>query len=166
MDVEVAAPKSLRHGRHGPKFTMSSAPSETTCGTPAAPAAFKPVRPGGKHPSDQLVGELGGGQVEDTGEEPSVTRFSIDCPPVPVAGRRGPRNPLFQSFPGPGHPRGRDPEHRGPDQGPVLHRGGSRVGGTMPAIAPAALLQDAGGHRLIPAMSTTEYIIVTSTAPT
>ncbi len=37
---------------------------------------------------------------------------------------------------------------------------------TMPAMAPAALVRIWAEIELIPAMSTTEYIIVTSTAPT
>ena len=36
----------------------------------------------------------------------------------------------------------------------------------IPAIAPAALVRICAEIWLIPAMSTTEYIIVTSTAPT
>ena len=47
---------------------------------------------------------------------------------------------------------------------PPSTAGGSAV--TMPAIAAAALARMRAETALIPAMSTTEYVIVTSVAPT
>ena len=43
---------------------------------------------------------------------------------------------------------------------------GGSVASVMPAIAPAALAMMRAETELTPAMSTTEYIIVTSLAPT
>ena len=52
----------------GPKLTMSSAPSDTTCGTPGRAGRRQPFGPGGEHAADELVGELGRRHVEDAGE--------------------------------------------------------------------------------------------------
>ena len=51
-----------------PKFTMSSAPTDTTCGIPARPAAAEPIRPGAQDAADDLVAPLGGRHVHDAGE--------------------------------------------------------------------------------------------------
>ena len=64
---------------------MSSAPSETTCGTPAPAGRLQPVRPGREHAADQVVGELRRREVEDAGDEAGLDQASMLRPPVPVA---------------------------------------------------------------------------------
>ena len=50
-----------------PKLTMSSAPSETTWGRPCAAGDLEAVRTRGEHAADELVAQLGGGDVEHAG---------------------------------------------------------------------------------------------------
>ena len=64
------------------------------------------------------------------------------------------------------HARRRDAEHRRADERPVAVAPPARSPSPCPAIAPAALARIRAEIRLMPAMSTTEYIIVTSLAPT
>ena len=77
----------------GPKLTMSSAPSETTCGSAGAPAASSRSGPGRQDAADELVGQLGGGDVEHAGDEAA----GRPAPPSPARrcrwrGRRAPRS--------------------------------------------------------------------------
>ena len=67
----------------GPKLTMSSAPAETTCGTPPAPRR-QPIGPGVEHAADEIVGQFGGRDVQHSGEDPCRHSDSIACPPDPV----------------------------------------------------------------------------------
>ena len=46
---------------------------------------LEPVRSGRLHPSDEVVRQLGGGQVTDAGQQPGLDKLSIARPPVPVA---------------------------------------------------------------------------------
>ena len=57
VEIAVARTAPARVSR-GPKLTMSSAPSETTCGTPELAGRLEPVRAGREHAADELVGEL------------------------------------------------------------------------------------------------------------
>ena len=124
----------------GPKFTMSSAPSETTCGMPGRAGRLEPVRPGREHPADQLVGQLGRRHVEHAGEVAVVER----APPSP--GRRSRRvedehlvAELLEPLARARSRRRRHAEHRGGDERLARCRAGGAAGLAMPAIAAAAL---------------------------
>ena len=110
--------------RAAPKLTMSSAPSETTCGMPAAPAASSRCGPAREDAADELVAQLGGGQVEHAGDEAGLDR----APPWPARrcrwrGRRAPRSRArSSSLARRASRRGRDAEHGRGDERPLVAR--------------------------------------------
>ena len=149
----------------GPKLTMSSAPSETTCGTPGRAGGLQPVGAGREHAADELVGELGRRRVEHAGEE-AVADERLHR----LAARSGRVEDehlvpeLLEPLPRARHARRRDAEHR-------RRRRAASPPAPAPSPAPcprsrrAAFAMIRAETRLTPEMSTTEYIIVTSTAP-
>src|SRR5215208_466357 len=69
----------------GPKLTMSSAPSETTCGTPAAPAASRRSGPADSTPPTSSSASSVVVVSSTPARNPSRTSASSDWPPAPVA---------------------------------------------------------------------------------
>ena len=149
----------------GPKLTMSSAPSDTTCGTPAAPAASSRSGPAERTPPTSSSASSVVVASSTPARKPSRTSASIDWPPAPVAWKTSTSYPSSSS-----RSRARvthgvvTPNIVAPTSGFASSAG--TVACTIPAIAPAAFVMIRAETRLTPEMSTTEYIIVTSTAPT
>ena len=97
---------------------MSSAPSETTCGSPSSPGRLQPVGAGREDAADELVGELGRRDVEHAGEEAAAReRLHRLAAGAGRRGRRAPRSraPRAARAPRVTHGR-RDAEHRRADQ--------------------------------------------------
>ena len=69
----------------GPKLTMSSAPSETTWGTPAAPAASSRSGPAESTPPTSSSASSVVVASSTPARKPPRTSASIDWPPAPVA---------------------------------------------------------------------------------
>ncbi len=140
---------------------MSSAPSETTCGSPCCARRLEPVRPGREHAADQLVRELGRGHVEDAGEEAAAYERLHRLPAG--AGRVEDEHlvaELLEPLARGRHARRRDAEHRRGDERLRGRRPAEPPPWPAPAISPAAFVMICAEIRLMPAMSTTEYIIV------
>ena len=80
VHVEARGP-SKRSGTvsRGPKLTMSRAPRPTTCGSPAGRRAVSRSGPADQHATDQVVGQLGGGEVEHAGQQ-SADRRGLRAP--------------------------------------------------------------------------------------
>ena len=133
----------------------------------------EPVGPGGEHATDQVVGEFGGGEVEHAGQHPGPGE-RLQRPPA-GAGRVEHQHLVPQFLqPGAGGVDRwrRHPEHRRGDERTLVGArprptpGARRTRGPSRPRPAAALPSTARDTWLMPAMSTTLYIIVTSLAPT
>ena len=125
--------------------------------------------PGRQHAADQFVGQFGGGDVQDAGDQPVANqpfhRLSAAAGGVKhehfVAGLFEDRAGLIDTGRG-------DAEHGGGDQRPVvaLAAVAAAMVRSMPAMAAAALPRMMRLMRLSPAISTTELSIRMSLSPT
>src|SRR5438128_5079040 len=146
---------------------MSSAPSETTCGIPARPAASSLSGPAESTPPTSSSASSVVVRSRTPLRKLDSTSASMDCPPVPVAWKTSTSYPSRSRV-----PRARvtegvvTPNIVAATSGRLSPAASPARAFAIPAAAPAALLRIRAEIRLIPAMSTTEYIIVTSTAPT
>ncbi len=151
---------------------MSSAPRLTTCGIPAAPAAVSRSGPAVSTPPTRSSASSVVVRSSTPASIPDRARASSARPPEPVAWNTSTSYPSSVEAGAGGVDRGRrHPEHRRGDERTVsaagdARRRGRRARGPSPAIAAAALPRRRGTAWLMPAMSTTLYIIVTSLAPT
>ena len=132
----------------GPKLTMSSAPTLTTCGIPRRHGRLQPVGPGREDAADQLVGQLGRRQVEHA-RRPGRRGSGPPSPGRrrPWRGRRPPRSPRPRARAAPGRRRGSSRRTSSPRRpaGRRRRRLGGRGGRTIPAIAMRGVGQ--GGPR-------------------
>ena len=167
VDVEVAVLELGRHGVARAEVDHVQRPERDDLRQAGAPHRLQAIGAGGEDAADQVVGELGRGGVERADQEAAGGERLEGLPARPggvedehlVA-------ELLQALARGRDARRGDAEHRRPHQRALAGALAGAEAVAIPAIAPAALVRIREEIWLIPEMSTTEYIIVTSVAPT
>jgi hypothetical protein len=75
VDVELAIAERFRHGRHRPEVDHIQRAQAEHIGNPRVEDRIKTVRPAGKDPADQVVGNLGGGNVQNAADQTGLDQF-------------------------------------------------------------------------------------------
>ena len=150
-----------------PKLTMSSAPSGDDLGEAEPPGRLEPVRAGGEHAADEVVAQLGGGDVEHAVEEARLHQPLHRA----AAGAGGVEHEhlvaaLLQRLARVRDARRGDAEHRRRDQRPLLAELDRRRLQHARPSRPRRWRGCAPEIELTPATSVTDAISVTSLAPT
>ena len=108
---------------------MSTAPTDPTYGTPLRAIAPSRSGPAENTPPTRWSAISVVVMSRTAAIRPESTSFSIDCPPVPVAWNTSGSNRACERARETRDERRRDPEHRQPDERPVVHPvGGVGVG--------------------------------------
>ena len=166
MDVEVPLGEVLGYRVHWAEVHHVERAERDNLGESERAGSFEAVGAGREHTADQLVRQLGR-YVEDAREEAAPgERLHRTDRPFPWHGRRAPRSRALPAAPAPPSRRASSTLNIvAPINGFSPPTAGTRLR-TAPAIIPAAFVMICAEIRLTPAMSTTEYIIAMSTAPT
>ncbi len=166
VDVEVPVAIPLRNRLHRPEVHHVERSERDDLRDAAPSRRLEPIGHGDEHAARDEVAELGRRDVERAGDEPGLDQLLHRA-----ATRTGLMEDedlvaeLLEPLPCGRDRCRRDAEHRGRDQWLLLAER-RHLAFAMPASAAAAFVMICAEIRLTPAMSTTEYIIVTSTEPT
>ena len=157
--------ETLRHGLDRAEIDHVEGADRKDVGNLRPEDRLEAARSARQDAADHLIGDLGGGDVEDPLDEPGLTSFSIAWPPVPVAWNTRQSKPrrlerfTHRVTQGVVTPNIVIPSVGLPSDGGAGYR-------TMPAIAAAALPSTRRETELSPETSTTEYMSVMSLEPT